>query len=159
MKVELTWYEFGGCIDVARDRMLTSLAANWNDASTYRRSYLQRLTEEVVGACGERAYCKAQGNYWDGSVNTFHVEPDAARGVEIRTTTREDGSLIVRDNDADDRWFVLVTGTPPVMTVRDCILGVSAKRDEYLRDPHAHRPAWFVPQSALRPWAPKQVAA
>jgi hypothetical protein len=29
--------------------------------------------------------------------------------------------------------------------------GSDAKRDEWWRNPHGHRPAWFVPQEALTP--------
>ena len=84
-------------------------------------------------------------------MNTFHSIADVGRNVEVRCTDLADGCLIVRANDAPERWYVLVTGKPPTFTVRGYIRGADARRPEYMRDPHGHRPAWFVPQSHLTP--------
>lgn len=150
MQVTLTAREFAMAVDVGMQRLVASTEAGHNHASTYQRTFLKRLEEETVGACGEIAFSKAFGHYWSPSVNTFHNVADVGRDIEVRATRRDDGSLIVRNNDADDRWFVLVTGEPPVMTIRGRILGEDAKKPEYLRDPHGHRKAWFVPQEDLQ---------
>jgi hypothetical protein len=70
--------------------------------------------------------------------NTFHRVPDCLRNAEVRATRRENGCLIVRDNDADDRQFVLVVGDPPVVRIAGYLRGGDAKRDKWLRDPHGH---------------------
>lgn len=149
--VSLTPWEYKACVDVAATRMATSNAAGWNHASTYARTYLQRTEEEIVGACGEMTVAKVFDCYWSPSVNTFHATTDLPHDTEVRSTTRLDGSLIVRDNDPDDRIYILVTGEPPSMTVVGWITGAEAKQPQWLRNPHGHRPAWFVPQSALQP--------
>lgn len=148
-RVKLTVREIAAAVDVAMQRLCASTEAGHNHASTYQRTFLKRLEEETIGACGEIAFCKGLGKFWSPTVNTFHAIADVGKNIEVRATARDDGSLIVRDNDDPDRWYVLVTGEPPVMTIRGRIRGRDAKRDEYLRNPHGHRQAWFVPQSAL----------
>lgn len=159
MEVELTAPEFHSAVQVALLRLVTSSLRGMNHASTYDRTWLKRLEEEVIGACGERAVCKAAGIHWDASVDTFHRVPDAGARMEIRATRLDDGSLIIRENDADDRWYYLVTGEPPRLTIRGRIRGGAAKRDEWLRNPHGHRRAWFVPISALTPVGPLATVA
>lgn len=150
MQVSLSTWEYKAAVDLANARMAISNDRNLNHSSTYARTYAERVREEVVGACGEMALCKAMNWFFSPTVNTFHNTADVYDRWEVRATERSDGSLIVRDNDNEERWYVLVTGDPPVMTIRGYILGADARRDEWLRNPHGHRPAWFVPQSALK---------
>ena len=148
--VTLLPWEFKWCVDVANQRMTLSSDKGHNHASTYERGHLERIEQEVIGACAEMVVAKFLGRFWSPSVNTFHNTPDVEPNIEVRATSDPKNCLIVRDNDADDRWYILVTGTPPTMTVAGCIKGVEAKQDQWLRNPHGHRQAWFVPQSALR---------
>lgn len=148
VRITITAEEFVRCAAVGMRRFESSSAQGHNHASTYRRSFIKRLEEETVGAVGELAFAKYREIPWDGSVDTFHNVPDVA-GVEVRATAYEDGHLVIRDNDADDRIFVLVTGSAPEVEIRGWIRGIDAKRDEFLRDPHGYRQAWFVPQGAL----------
>lgn len=150
MNVTLTLPEFWTCVATGLLRFAISEGRGLNHASTYSRTWMQRLGEEITGACGERAFCKARDIHWDSSVNTFHHEPDAGDRWEVRATRRANGSLIVRDNDPPDRLYVLVTGEPPHMVVRGWMRGSEARSDAYARNPNGYRPAWFVPQSALR---------
>lgn len=149
--VTISPWEYKACMDVAAARMATSNIAGWNHQSTYQRTYLQRTEEEIVGACGEMAVAKVLDCYWSPSVNTFHAVTDLPRSMEVRSTVRTNGSLIVRANDPDDRIYILVTGQPPEMTVVGWINGADAKQDCWKDNPHGHRQAWFVPQDALTP--------
>lgn len=146
--VSISPEEFVRCAAVGMRRFASSSAKGHNHASTYERSFYLRLEEETVGAVGEYAFCKYLGVAWDESVDTYHNVPDVG-SVEVRATRLDVGSLIVRDNDADDRVFVLVTGTPPQVEIRGWIRGGDAKRPEFSRNPNAYRQAWFVPQRAL----------
>lgn len=112
---------------------------------------VERLSDEVCGACGEIALSKAAGQWFVPSVNTFHRVPDCLGDVEVRSTLRQDGSLIVRDNDASDRRYVLAVVTAPDVFLAGWLYGRECKKSEYLRNPNGHRESWFVPQSALRP--------
>lgn len=149
--VALTPWEYKACMDVAATRMATSNEAGWNHGSTYQRTYLQRTQEEIVGACGEMAVAKVLDCYWSPSVNTFHAQTDLPRSMEVRATARPTGRLIIRNNDPDDRIYILVVGEPPNLTVVGWILGAEAKKDQWQENPHGHRQAWFVPQDQLCP--------
>ena len=141
--------EWKWCIDVANLRMFASAERGLDHASTYERSYLERISQDIAGACAELIVARFLGLYWTPSVNTFHDIPDIAPDIEVRHTVRMNGRLPVRKNDQDDRWYFLVIGEPPTMTIAGFIKGVNAKRDEWLDNPNGYRPAWFVPQDAL----------
>ena len=157
MRVELSLTEWHHAVQTGVLRMMVSSASRLNHASTYERSWSQRLDEEVTGAVGEIAVAKSLGQFHIGSVNTFHRVPDCLGDTEVRATRRDDGCLIVRDNDDDDRLYVLVVGDPPSVRIAGWLRGGEAKRDKWVRNPNGHRRAWFVPQSALRAWEPSNV--
>ncbi len=129
-------------------RMATSHASDLNHATTYERSFHERVVQEFIGICGEMAVAKFRDKWWIPPLNEFHRTPDVA-ATEVRSTYREDGCLILRDNDPDDRFYVLVTGTPPVLNIVGYIRGRDGKADEFRRNPNGYRLAWFVPQDAL----------
>ena len=147
--VVLTAWEYKQCVDVATTRMSVSIGNNITDINHQQRNYNDRLLVDIRGTCGELAVAKAINRYWAPSVNTFHKIPDIEPNIEVRTTNNPNGSLIVRDNDPDDRYYVLVIGDPPTFNICGYIKGSDAKRDEFLRNPHGHRPSFFVPQAAL----------
>ena len=106
----------------------------------------------IEGALGELAVARYCGKYWDGSVDTFRSSPDLAN-VEVRTRSRHDYDLIIRNDDDPDKFYVLVTGRAPTYRIRGWIKGANARRDDWLQT-HGNRPAaWFVPNSALTPIA------
>lgn len=104
---------------------------------------------EIEGCAAEMAYCKMRGQYWNGSVCSFK-EADAGKNVQIRHTTLENGSLIVREDDNEDHFYVLVTGRAPVLKVCGWIRGSEAKQEQFRRAPNGREAAFFVPQKALR---------
>lgn len=108
---------------------------------------------DIVGALGEWAFAKAMGFYWKGG------GPDLDRGAgdverwEIRTTEHRDGRLIVHPTDKDEAAFVLVCGGPPTFYLPGWMAGRDAKLDRFWQDPTGNgRPAYFVPQTVLRPF-------
>lgn len=149
VEITLDPWEFKHCVDVANIRMAISNERNLNHASTYERGYVERIQQETLGVCGEMAVCKAINKMWKPSVNTFHNLPDVEPNIEVRATENTNGCLIIRENDPEDRWYFLVIGTPPIVTVVGYIRGREGKRNEWIRDPNGYRTAWFVPQDAL----------
>lgn len=103
---------------------------------------------DIEGAAAEIAYCKHEGIYWGGTVNTFK-EADAGKCIQIRSTQLRNGCLIVRKGDNEDHFYVLVIGKIPHFEVVGYIQGRDAKKDEWKKSPLGREPAWFVPQSAL----------
>lgn len=145
MQVTLSWPEAAMASDVGRMRQLSSIKAGLVDAHGFTGD---GWSEHIEGACGEMALAKHLGVYWDGSVNSFH-RPDVGK-FQVRTRSRREYELIVREADHDDDVFVLVTGKCPHYEVRGWIVGKDAKRDEF-KASHGNRPAaYFVPHDALQ---------
>jgi hypothetical protein len=102
----------------------------------------------IEGALAECARAKWAGVYWEG-VGTIH-SADAADGDDTRSTSREDGCLILHPRDPDFRRFWLLIGVRGTYRVCGSILGIDGKQPQYWKDPGTGRPAFFVPQSALK---------
>jgi hypothetical protein len=106
---------------------------------------------EVGGVFAEMAAAKYLNRYWMPSLRfQRNGEHDVDR-YEVRGTNRRDGCLILRPEDADNSWFILVVGSPPHVQIVGWILGGAGKRDEWRRQPNGRPAAYFVPQSALTP--------
>jgi hypothetical protein len=105
----------------------------------------------ILGALGELAVAKALDRYWSGHVNRFKG-PDLSERMQVRCRSEEWHDLIVRQDDADDHGFVLVTGRAPNFVVHGWIIGRDAKRFP-LQAYGGREPAHFVPSSALHPIA------
>lgn len=150
MVIKLDLPEFDAAVGAARGRMLISAGQGLDHATTYKRGWLRRLDEEIVGVCGEIALAKYLGVYFTPSVNTFHQTPDC-HGYEVRATVRKDGRLILRDNDPPDRRYVLAILEKDTVRLAGHILGKAGMKDGWRRNPNGYRPAWFIPQGALSP--------
>ena len=151
MDIPLTLPEFDSAVNAARLRIIASTALGLNDATTYSRDMMTRFWEELVGACGEVAIGKAANVWFVPSVNTFHRVPDCLGDVEVRATDLDSGCLILRNNDADDRRYVLAIVNGTGVSLRGWMIGSEAKEKVYERDPNGYGAAWFVPQRDLRP--------
>lgn len=144
--VSLSWHEAAMASEIGRLRQLAAVKNSLPDRHGYDGD---GWSEHIEGALGELAVAKALNIYWDGSINTFgaHDLP----GVQVRTRSKHDYDLIVRDGDDPDAYWVLVTGKCPSYCVRGWILGRDAKKPQW-RQAHGGRPAaYFVPQSHLQP--------
>jgi len=151
LELPLSMAEFAVAVQSAMTRMLISTGQGINHASTYKRTWLERLQEETVGCCAELAMGKLVDRYFIPEVGTFHHKPDCLHDIEVRATARLDGRLIVRDNDANDRRYVFCTVTGNVVNIVGWMFGHEAKQPAFLSNPNDYRPAWFVPQAKLRP--------
>lgn len=149
--VTLSLPEMSVALNAAWLRIVASAAKGLNNCTTYRRSMSKRIQEEFVGACGEIAVGKACNVFFVPSVNTFHRVPDVLSDCEVRCTEVETGRLIVRDNDSDDRRYILAVMTGDTVSLVGWMRGSDAKRDEWVDNPNGYRTAWFVPQSSLNP--------
>jgi hypothetical protein len=150
MRVVLTWNEVAVAAIVGMRRHIEALRAGRGDA--FGRSDGDGWSAHIEGACGELAVAKSAGVYWAPSVNTFRAGGDVGRW-QVRTRTRDDYELLIRDNDRDDAEFVLVRGRAPTFDVIGWIFGRDAKRDAWSKT-HGGRPAaFFVPDCELLPMA------
>lgn len=157
IEVRLTTDELMMAASAASLRHVESIMSGRPDRHGAARSD-DGLGKHFEGACGEIAYCKARNVHWSASVNSFKG-PDVGQNVQIRTRSRHDYDLIVRADDSDLDWFVLVTGKPPTFIVRGYIRGREAKQAHWLKNHGGHGDAYFVPVSALKPIGDAKAAA
>ena len=151
MPTSLTWPEFIAAAHVGLTRFAASRATGLNAATTYQSNWQEHLGREVLAASAEMLVAKSLGVFYDSSVGTFHDQPDVGEW-EVRATHLEDGCLILRDNDADDRKYVLVVGRSPGTRIAGWCTGAEGKQVWNERDPHGDRRAWFVKQRDLHEW-------
>ena len=110
---------------------------------------------DILGACGELAFCKGIGLEWEASINSFKA-PDAGSDIQVRTSPCKAavppdnfGRLIVREEDNIDHRYVLVVGNPPNFVIKGWIRGSNARQDKWIRIESGRPPAWFVPFQEL----------
>ena len=147
MKVTLTAAELATAAQVGSARHIDSLVNKRRPG--FRENYAGELwARHIEGACGELAFCKAYGIYWNGSVNAFG-EADVGANIQIRTS--ENGrKLKVRTDEDDGAIVVLVAGKAPRYEIVGWIVAKEAKQDKWLSDPGGYgKPAYFVPRTAL----------
>ena len=155
--VKLSLAEFHVAVSTATIRMIASESLGCNSATTYQRTYLKRLEEETIGACGEIAFQKYRGKFFVPSVNTFHREADVDENIEIRGTANPKGRLIVRENDDDNKVYIFTIVYGDKVVLMGWIWGRDAKKEQFLDNPDKRREAWFVPVGKLNPMPPKYV--
>jgi hypothetical protein len=141
-------------------RITESKNKNLNHATTYKRNFNERITQEVVGILGELAVLDFLNINSSPLVNTYHNVADAGKDVESRATNKLDGHLILRDNDDPEKRYIFCTVDYSAVRLIGWSKGKDIMKDEYFRseqkiksmykNPRVLRPAWFVPQNALK---------
>ena len=141
-------------------RIIESKNKNLNHASTYERNFNERMTQEVVGILGELAVLDFLNINSDPLVNTYHKVADAGKDVESRATNKLDGHLILRDNDDPERRYIFCTVDYNAVRLIGWSKGADVMKEQYFRseqkiksmykNPRVLRPAWFIPQNALK---------
>lgn len=147
VRVSLSWHEVSFAAQVGITRQLHALRDSRPDA--FGRGAEEGWSDHIEGACGELAAAKALAIYWEPTVNTFKTGGDVGRH-QVRTRSRSDYQLLVRQSDPDDALFILVRGRAPSLTVVGWMRGRDAKRAEWSKT-HGGRPAaFFVPDDELQ---------
>lgn len=106
----------------------------------------------IEGSGAELAVAKHFDLFWSGHVGdykAFDVGP-----YEVRQTPHHNGHLILQHKDLDkgDAPCILVTGSTPVFRLAGWIYGFEGLVNKYYTDkPRNGRPAFWIPQSDLRP--------
>lgn len=144
--IRLTNSEMLTAASIGVRRQVQNLAAGRTDA--HGASPEDGWTPHVEGCAGEMAVAKAFGMFWSGSLGDLRA--DDVGQLQVRTGMRHDHKLILHHRDPDDRAFVFVTGRMPNYVLHGWIMARDGKREEFWADPARGRPAFFVPQSALR---------
>lgn len=83
--------------------------------------------DHIRGALGEMAVCHLFGLRWNAAIGDPHAKD--AGPYQVRTTTVEDGHLIIQENEVTkDDPYILVTGDGRDFIVRGWMSGKGAKR-------------------------------
>jgi len=112
---------------------------------------------DIEGAAAELLVARELGRYWHPALDPDRKVGDVA-GVDVRHTRLDGGALILHDEDIDDRPYVLVTGSLPLLTIRGHLHAETGKDRRWWRT-DTGRPAYFVPQAALDPGLPEAYKA
>jgi hypothetical protein len=103
----------------------------------------------IEGALAECALAKALNVFWSSGKKRA---PDV--GIDdCRCTPCESGHLIIHREDDSKRKYYLLTGRNGKYNIRGWMRGEDAQDEKYWGDKaNNNRPAFFVPQSDLRPF-------
>lgn len=144
--VTLTWAEVASGIHAAGMRRIYNLR---NGRQPIYGEPHDPWAADVEGALAEMAVAKHMDRYWSpASSQAPHTIPGDVGPLQVRSTTRPNGCLILHPNDPDEAVFWLVTGSAPTYTLAGWIRGADGKLEQYWRE-DTGRPAFFVPQTAL----------
>lgn len=112
----------------------------------------------VAGCLAEFAVAKAFGLPWDGEYfdnerwMKWRLDGHDVSGIEVRSTRRHDGRLLLQRQDKDDSPYVLVrTHARPRFQIVGWILGREGKQQRFWTEVGYGRPCYFVPTPLLRP--------
>jgi len=157
MIVTLTWTEQFYAAQAGVMRRLS--AANRKRSQPLGKPKSMGDWDKDIESCGaEAAVAKALGLYWQAvDANPHQLNGDVS-GIEVRSTKRKDGRLILHTKDPDDRPFVLVRGEMPTYDVVGWIMGRDGKKMDYTSFGDG-RPAFFVPAKDLLPMDELEVRA
>lgn len=133
---------------VGLTRHLESVAKGRANAHGLSDDFGIGLEKHRNGACGELAFCRVRGLEWEASVGTFK-DPDVDGIWQVRTRSEAWYDLIIRNDDAGNDLFVLVTGQRPHFTVHGYLLGREGKQPRFVRRYGGRPAAYFVPQNQL----------
>lgn len=139
---------------VAHGKELHRLAI---EAGRPDRHGLKNSTDEihVLGAIGEMVVAKFLGVAWEPTQDfNERGKGDVTNDgrYEVRCTRRRNGRLIVRDNDHDDRPYILVTHHDDyTFAIRGWMLGRDAKKFPKIELVPGRAPQHVVLQSELNP--------
>jgi hypothetical protein len=110
------------------------------------------LEVHLLGAAGEMAVAA-----YLGLKHELYKEKEARRGsddlpgMDIKTRSKSCYDLIVQKHENPSKKFILVTIENQRTLLHGWCYGHEAMREQYWADPARGRPAYFVPQSSLRP--------
>jgi hypothetical protein len=110
------------------------------------------LIVHYIGCLGEMACAKGLNRYWSGAGQGFYADDDVG-GLQARCTAYQNGCLLLRENDADDKPHFLLIGERGVYDIVGWAFGHEGKQERYRAAPAGRPPAFFCPQQSLRSMA------
>ena len=156
MKLMLSDEQFAHALAIARRRQEAAEMKNRPSAWGYDES--KSVATHLEGTVSELAVSIVTGLPWHAFLEVLTVAgrkpPDVGEDIQVRSTHYKAGCLIAHPTDADDDRFVLVVvdSDSRHMHIVGWLPGRDCKKQIYWQDKSGkNRPAYFVPQKALRP--------
>lgn len=151
LNIKLSWYEI---LHAAYAGVSRSVSGMKDGRSLEPGRNGERFGQDCIGAIGEFAVSKVLGMHWSPAVGFLDTGIGDVGGVQVKSTSRGNGSLILRLNDEDRFRFVLCRmPSLPLVEIAGWIQGHAGKDPQYWRETDAargiHQAAFFVPQIAL----------
>ena len=104
---------------------------------------------DIIGAIGEQAAAKHLNIYWHCGINEFG-DPDVGP-YHVRSVSKSSGELVIRPWNVYGIYIHVVVESKSNIRITGWLYSHEAKKDEYWEDRgNQKKPAWFVPQGALR---------
>jgi len=148
LEVTLTWSEVMQAAQVGVLRQVQNLRLQREPR--YGAGDAGGWEKNIVGTLGEMAVAKWLNQFWSGALGDLKAADVGL--LQIRATVHGT-HLLLHPADADEQIFILVTGLPPVLRLCGWCRGREGKQQRYWRDLAGGRPAYCVPQAALRAMA------
>ena len=115
-------------------------------------------TEHIDGCAAEIAVARFYGlcNFLP-TINAFKL-PDVG-AIQVRSTRKADGPLIIRPANVDTETFLLVIAEAPWYRIRGASLGAEAKQERYWRPADRFGPGYYaIPRAELQHLPERTVA-
>lgn len=143
--------EFYAAATMGLMRQVTNLRDGRQDR--YGCSQAMGWQHHIEGACGEAVVAKWLGVYWSGALgnlNATDIEGLQHR-LQVRTAPGHNHHLLLHPGDGDNDFFISVTGMAPNFRIGGWLPAREGKISAFWGDKAKNnRPAFFVPQHALR---------
>jgi len=110
------------------------------------------LDIHLLGAAGEVAVASYLGlkEHLFKEKEARRGSDDLPGGIDVKTRSKSRYDLIVQKQENPDKKFVLVSIENQQTLLHGWCYGEEAMKEEFWADPARGRPAYFVPQKALR---------
>lgn len=109
------------------------------------------LENDINSCCAEMAVAKFYNLHWEAVVDnpSKDLMGDVGSVLEVRSTWRRSGRLILHRRDRDDFPFILAIGKGPHWILAGWMWGEEGKKQKYW-DGGMPRPCYAVPQQDLK---------
>jgi hypothetical protein len=113
------------------------------------KTVLDALEVHTVGALAELKVAQWLGKKIKLTHGTFKDVADCGHDVEVRAVRKLDGKLVLRDNDATDRRYILTYVSRSTVKLLGWLEGYMAIERGVRANPGGYKEAYFVAQGDL----------
>jgi len=118
----------------------------WKNKGSFEAKANYAWQMHIEGALTECAMAKYLNVYW----NKVKWDLPDVGDVDVRSSSKPNGELIIRRNDDPNKKYYLLIGLNGEYEIKGWLYGKEAMKDQFWTSKDTGRPpAWFVPQEYL----------